>query len=132
MDVDIPQPSTSSTNTAGTSPSITPVPPVTALPASTPGPSHRLLYRGALSLPDSLLLLDGISFTLPLSSSSSSLSTSPLSTQELNAPTDAVSELLNNSLALALESMRGRPSLHLVGVEEDVEKLVLESGVVCV
>ncbi|KAL0955615.1 hypothetical protein HGRIS_001850 [Hohenbuehelia grisea] len=55
--------------------------------------AFRLLYRGALSLPDSHLLLDGLSFFA----------------------TAAGSELLDNPLALALESMRGRPSLLFMG-----------------
>ena len=58
---------------------------------------HRLLYRGALALPDSHLLLDGLSFV---------------------AETSGTAEnLLENPLALALESMRGRPSLALLGTE---------------
>ena len=59
-------------------------------------PSYRLLYRGALSLPDSLLLLDGLTFTA-----------------RLNSPSKQ--NLLENPLALALESMRGRPSLRFMG-----------------
>ncbi|KAH9944612.1 hypothetical protein B0H21DRAFT_892479 [Amylocystis lapponica] len=66
----------------------------TRIPSNTP--THRLLYRGALSLPDSHLLLDGLSFSAKL------------------AP-DSSADLLNNPLALALESMRGRPSLHFLG-----------------
>lgn len=89
-------------------------------------PPHRLLYRGALSLPDSLLLLDGLSFTLP-PTSSSPLSSGPDQMKDL-----VVSDVLNNPLALSLESMRGRPSLHLVGVENCIDDLVLESGAVCV
>jgi hypothetical protein len=61
--------------------------------ANTTTTTARLLYRGALSLPDSHLLLDGLTFT----------ATSP-STM-----------LLENPLALALESMRGRPSLRFLG-----------------
>ena len=71
--------------------------------ASSSSPStstSRLLYRGALSLPDSLLLLDGLTFTAYLESSTKSK-------LDMN--------LLQNPLALALESMRGRPSLRLVG-----------------
>jgi hypothetical protein len=60
--------------------------------------AHRLLYRGALSLPDTNLLLDGLTFFAPV------LGTG------LN--------ILNNPLALALESMRGRPSLSFVRVEK--------------
>ena len=62
-------------------------------------PSYRLLYRGALSLPDSLLLLDGLTFTA-----------------RLNSPSKhSTFNLLQNPLALALESMRGRPSLRFMG-----------------
>ena len=53
----------------------------------------RLLYRGSLSLPDSLLRLDGLTFT-----------------------TSSTSTLLKNPLALALESMRGRPCLRFLGL----------------
>ena len=62
-------------------------------------PSYRLLYRGALSLPDSLLLLDGLTFAVRLDS--------PSKHNAFN--------LLQNPLALALESMRGRPSLRFLG-----------------
>ena len=62
-------------------------------------PSYRLLYRGALSLPDSLLLLDGLTFAV-----------------RLNSPSKpSAFNLLENPLALALESMRGRPSLRFLG-----------------
>ena len=62
-------------------------------------PSYRLLYRGALSLPDSLLLLDGLTFAV-----------------RLNSPSKhSTFNLLQNPLALALESMRGRPSLRFLG-----------------
>lgn len=64
--------------------------------------SRRLLYRGALSLPDSHLLLDGLTFTGNASGTGSSSSMS----------------LLENPLALALESMRGRPTLRFMGTRE--------------
>jgi hypothetical protein len=54
-------------------------------------PSHRLLYRGSLSVPDSRLLLEGLSFTVPI-----------------NDTRKSGVKLLQNPLALALESMRGR------------------------
>ncbi|GLB37960.1 hypothetical protein LshimejAT787_0410110 [Lyophyllum shimeji] len=60
--------------------------------------AYRLLYRGALSLPDSLLLLDGLTFSARLDSPSKN------------------NQLLQNPLALALESMRGRPSLRFMGL----------------
>ncbi|EMD33214.1 hypothetical protein CERSUDRAFT_98807 [Gelatoporia subvermispora B] len=60
--------------------------------------NHRLLYRGALSLPDTNLLLDGLSFTIRVGDTQSASGL----------------DLLNNPLALALESMRGR-NLHLLG-----------------
>ncbi|OCB88127.1 hypothetical protein A7U60_g4755 [Sanghuangporus baumii] len=74
---------------------------------SSSSPSHRsnsatqprLLYRGALSLPDSHLLLDGLTFTITL-------------------PADdphASRALLESPLTLALESLRGRPSLSFRG-----------------
>ncbi|KAG2350972.1 hypothetical protein BDR05DRAFT_955118 [Suillus weaverae] len=58
--------------------------------------SSRLLYRGSLSVPDSYILLDGLTFSTNLL---------------------AKKDLLHNPLALALESMRGRPSLRLKGTE---------------
>lgn len=54
-------------------------------------PSHRLLFRGSLSVPDSRLLLEGLSFTVPI-----------------NDTRSPGVNLLQNPLALALESMRGR------------------------
>ncbi|KAI5116246.1 hypothetical protein M0805_002616 [Coniferiporia weirii] len=70
-----------------------------SIPPRTAG-APRLLYRGALSLPDSHLLLDGLTFTIAL-------------------PADdphAARTLLATPLALALESMRGRPALRFAGV----------------
>lgn len=69
--------------------------------------SHRLLYRGALTLPDSHLLLDGVSFTAALSTGEDEIGKDSSRNLEL--------DLLNHPLALALESMRGRPSLHFLG-----------------
>ncbi|KAI0366707.1 hypothetical protein BV20DRAFT_1038144 [Pilatotrama ljubarskyi] len=66
-----------------------------ATPAKALAPTPRLLYRGSLSLPDSFLLLDGLSFT----------------TRTGNAHNSPA--LLNNPLALTLESMRGLP-LHFL------------------
>lgn len=66
--------------------------------------TSRFLYRGALSLPDSLLMLDGLTFTAHLDTSDKSASKFKLD-----------SNLLQNPLALALQSMRGRPSLKLLG-----------------
>ncbi|KAJ7173715.1 hypothetical protein C8R46DRAFT_1189884 [Mycena filopes] len=62
-----------------------------------PASQLRLLYRGALSLPDSHLLLDGLTFVARLEHPSSG------------------HNLLENPLALALESMRKRPSLRWMG-----------------
>ena len=67
-------------------------------------PTYRLLYRGAMSLPDSTILLDGLTFALRIDASSS-----------VNAAAAASDMLLQNPLALALESMRGRPSLRFMG-----------------
>lgn len=58
--------------------------------------NYRLLYRGSLSLPDSYMSLDGLTFSARLES--------PMK-----------HHLLENPLALALESMRGRQSLRFVG-----------------
>lgn len=74
--------------------------------------SHRLLYRGALSLPDSLLLLDGITFAARLDS--------PSKHGSFN--------LLENPLALALESMRGRPTLRFLGTVQLKDVYLDESG----
>ncbi|KAH7921024.1 hypothetical protein BV22DRAFT_1039152 [Leucogyrophana mollusca] len=91
-------------------------PPKTAASAtsasSTPtasGSSYRLLYRGSLSLPDSYLLLDGLTFTARLAST----------------------DLLHNPLALALESMRGRPSLRFKGTAKIKDVWLDTSGEVC-
>lgn len=70
----------------------------------------RLLYRGALSLPDSYLLLDGLTFSTNLL---------------------ANKDLLHNPLALALESMRGRPSLRLKGTEQLKDVWIDASDDVC-
>lgn len=70
----------------------------------------RLLYRGALSLPDSYLLLDGLTFSANLF---------------------ANKDLLHNPLALALESMRGRPSLRLKGTEQLKDIWIDPSDDVC-
>ncbi|KIM82410.1 hypothetical protein PILCRDRAFT_461480 [Piloderma croceum F 1598] len=82
---------------------------ITAPTPPRPSPTHRLLYRGSLSLPDSRLLLDGLTFTLAKSPSS----------------------LLENPLALALESMRGRPTLRFLGTMKLSEGWVDYSGGVC-
>ena len=81
--------------------------------------THRLLYRGALSLPDSNLLLDGLSFT-------ASLGAAALAATKAK---EASHDLFNHPLALALESMRGRPSLHLVGTVEMSKLWVDEKSV---
>ncbi|KAH9965441.1 hypothetical protein BC827DRAFT_1184678 [Russula dissimulans] len=54
-------------------------------------PGHRLLFRGSLSVPHSRLLLEGLSFTVPI--------------DKTRSPSV---HLLQNPLALTLESMRGR------------------------
>ncbi|KAF5317041.1 hypothetical protein D9611_003760 [Ephemerocybe angulata] len=76
--------------------------------------SYRLLYRGALSLPDSHILLDGLAFVAKLESPTKHVTTS----------------LLENSLALALESMRGRPSLRFQGVVKLADVYMDESACV--
>ncbi|KAF6761150.1 hypothetical protein DFP72DRAFT_1002989 [Ephemerocybe angulata] len=85
--------------------------------SQTPGQlstSYRLLYRGALSLPDSHILLDGLAFVAKLESPTKHVTTS----------------LLENSLALALESMRGRPSLRFQGVVKLADVYMDESACV--
>ncbi|TFK67442.1 hypothetical protein BDN72DRAFT_822415 [Pluteus cervinus] len=83
-------------------------------PAFTPSGStsatYRLLYRGALSLPDSHLTLDGLTFFARFESQA------------------AEHELLENPLALSLESMRGRPSLTFQGTVKMSEVWIDESG----
>ncbi|KZT18585.1 hypothetical protein NEOLEDRAFT_149010 [Neolentinus lepideus HHB14362 ss-1] len=68
--------------------------------SASPSPfTYRLLYRGALSLPDSHLTLDGLAFLLRHHT--------------------AVDKLeLENPLALALESLRGRPTLRFLGTSK--------------
>lgn len=95
------------------------------LPATSQTPSahstsqHRLLYRGALSLPDSYMLLDGLSF---------------VAESRNNSIGSLAVDLIANPLALALESMRGRPNLHLRGTEklEDVWLDTRSNITVCV
>ncbi|KAI0644924.1 hypothetical protein C8Q79DRAFT_1071942 [Trametes meyenii] len=65
--------------------------PSKATPSKALTATHRLLYRGSLSLPDSYLPLDGLSFVTKV-------------IDALSSPA-----LLNNTLALTLESMRGLP-----------------------
>ena len=79
---------------------------------SSPQRSHaRLLYRGALSLPDSNLLLDGLTFTIDLPSS--------------DAP--AARTLLETPLPLALESLRGQTSIRFIDIV-DLHDLVCDFG----
>ncbi|KAJ7099352.1 hypothetical protein B0H15DRAFT_543784 [Mycena belliarum] len=80
-----------------------PTPPRTAA-------QFRLLYRGALSLPDSHLLLDGLTFAARLDHLSPG------------------HNLLQNPLALALESMRKRPSLRLMGLTKLASIYMDETG----
>ncbi|KLO16204.1 hypothetical protein SCHPADRAFT_870064 [Schizopora paradoxa] len=96
----------SSTETSSSLPELkitasTPPKPLQQQPPIIRDTTPRLLYRGALSLPDSHLLLDGLTFTIDL-------------------PTDdqqASLKLLETPLPLALEILRGRPSLSFIGVE---------------
>ncbi|KAI0827676.1 hypothetical protein BC628DRAFT_148590 [Trametes gibbosa] len=64
-------------------------------PSKTATSTYRLLYRGSVALSDSYQQLDGLSF----STKTSDVHSSPA--------------LLNNPLALTLESMRGLPLHHL-------------------
>lgn len=77
---------------------------------TSPHRSHaRLLYRGSLSLPDSNLLLDGLTFTIDLPSS--------------DAP--AARTLLETPLPLALESLRGRSSIRFIDIV-DLHSLIYD------
>jgi len=77
--------------------------------------NHRLLYRGALELPDSYMVLDGLSFTLTLDSVLSTSGERGNSTVTSTPSGKSKLDLLENPLALALESMRGRPTLRFLG-----------------
>ena len=77
--------------------------------------SHRLLYRGALELPDSYMVLDGLSFTLAFDSVQSISGERGNLTVTLTPSGKSKLNLLENPLALALESMRGRPTLQFLG-----------------
>ena len=91
-------------------------PVINIIDATPPRPQHahrRLLYRGALSLPDSHLLLDGLTF----------------SGYDTNKGTPGFGlSLLENPLALALESMRGRRTLRFLGIVSLSEGWVDFSG----
>ncbi|KJA20434.1 hypothetical protein HYPSUDRAFT_43131 [Hypholoma sublateritium FD-334 SS-4] len=107
-----------------------------------PPAAYRLLYRGALALPDSLMLLDGLTFGVRLDSPVKPRSHIPYTpntgTQSTNMQNTAASSsasagtgashLLENPLALALESMRGRPTLRLLGPVKMGEVYLDESG----
>ncbi|KII95539.1 hypothetical protein PLICRDRAFT_25981 [Plicaturopsis crispa FD-325 SS-3] len=94
-----PRPTISNNVTASTSPSTSTTP-------SKPPVGHRLLYRGSLSLPDSYLLLDGLTFV-------------------------ASGPVLQNTTALALESMRGRPCLRFTGIVKLKDLWMDTGGGVC-
>ncbi|KAF4621360.1 hypothetical protein D9613_001008 [Agrocybe pediades] len=86
--------------------------PTNGTPGSYAPSSYRLLYRGAISLPDSLLCLDGLTFAA-----------------RLHSPTkQSTFHLLQNPLALALESMRGRPTLRFMGTVALKDIYMDESG----
>jgi hypothetical protein len=76
---------------------------VEASPSKAGRAPHRLLYRGALSLPDSHITLDGLTFVASQSE------------HGRGSSGGGMLELLDNPLALALESMRGRPTISLLG-----------------
>ncbi|PCH35729.1 hypothetical protein WOLCODRAFT_126226 [Wolfiporia cocos MD-104 SS10] len=99
-------------------------PDILETPSITPSSSsglatHRLLYRGALSLPDSHILLDGLSFTAALTATG----------EIANIADGNGTALLDHPLALALESMRGRPSLHLIGMVKLADVWIDEKSV---
>ncbi|KAG8220447.1 hypothetical protein J3R82DRAFT_3141 [Butyriboletus roseoflavus] len=94
--------------------------PTPTLTSDTPTPAssgkatdpYRLLYRGALSLPDSYLQLDGLAFSARLPNRQlSAVQDSP----SCSLSESSARELMHNPLALALESMRGRQSLRFKG-----------------
>ena len=87
--------------------------PIPASSASPSSGSYRLLYRGALSLPDSHILLDGLTFSARLPGNIRQLPCD--SPSSLPSSDSLVRGLIHNPLALALESMRGRPSLRFKG-----------------
>ncbi|PPQ85103.1 hypothetical protein CVT26_005419, partial [Gymnopilus dilepis] len=105
-----------------------------ATPSSSSTSPYRLLYRGAISLPDSLLLLDGLTFAARLGSGSPSKSggatnsNGASTSSSSNNAAAATFQLLDNPLALALESMRGRPTLRFVGVVKLQDVFLDESG----
>lgn len=72
--------------------------------------NHRLLYRGSLSLPDSDLVLDG------KDASKRGFVADSVSRDHIHGapPPASPTVLLESPVALALESMRGRPSLRFV------------------
>ncbi|KAJ6589168.1 hypothetical protein B0H19DRAFT_1248724 [Mycena capillaripes] len=82
---------------------------ITAPNPPRPTSQFRLLYRGALSLPDSHLLLAGLTFAARLDHSGHN-------------------NLLENPLALALESMRKRPSLRWMGLVKLANTYMDETG----
>ncbi|KAM6502729.1 hypothetical protein JOM56_002706 [Amanita muscaria] len=84
--------------------------------------SHRLLYRGALCLPDSHLTLDGITFCARIDTTSEIRSSS----HTPNSNND--NSLLENPLALALETMRGRPTLRFMSTVKLSSIWMDESG----
>lgn len=63
--------------------------------------NRRILYRGSLIIPESHLVLDGLTFSLVSSS---------------------VSDLQKNELALTLESMSGRAGLDFLGLVDYKEQ----------
>ncbi|KAG1716222.1 hypothetical protein ID866_962 [Astraeus odoratus] len=75
--------------------------------------SYRLLYRGALSLPDSYILLDGLTFSARLPGVA--MASQYDSPSNSHVSDSLARDLIHHPLALALESMRGRPSLRFKG-----------------
>lgn len=114
--------STSSTTQPTTHEKRTPSPTKAGVP-----PAYRLLYRGALALPDSLMLLDGLTFGARLDSPVKHMPHPHPQSSSASAST-STSHLLENPLALALESMRGRPTLRMLGAVRMEEVYLDESG----
>jgi len=103
-----------------------PASPSSVIVANPPPPpkvnvSYRLLYRGALSLPDSEIFLEGIA--------TGAIRTYMLTLFHLytgitfvaNLPCKSSGPLISSPIPLALESMRGRSALRLVGVVKTMD-----------
>jgi len=86
-------------------------------PPCKPNSSYRLLYRGALSLADSEVFLEGnLASPIETDALTRFSSESPGITFVADLPCKSSKPLMSSPVPLALESMRGRSALRLVGV----------------